>query len=91
MIVFVLQDLPFSQSSANVTGEEAQAWLTAGANVLPHEIAMRPFGGAYGGHCTALIYEFASDGSKVHVVDSRLTGKEHLEKAGLLAGLETHP
>ncbi len=91
VIVFVLQDLPFSQSSANVTGEEARAWLTAGANVLPQEIAMRPFGGADGGHCTALIYEFASDGSTVHVVESRLTGKEHLEKAGLLAGLETQP
>jgi len=39
--------------------------------------------------CTALIYEFASDGTNVHVVESRLTGKEHLEKAGLLTALGT--
>jgi hypothetical protein len=89
VIVFVLQNLPFSQSSTNVTADEARAWLVTGANVLPPEIATRPFGGANGGHCTALIYEFASDGSKVHVVESRLTGKEHLEKAGLLAALGT--
>ena len=90
VIVFILQDLPFSQSSANITGEEARAWLTTGANVLPPEIAARPFGGSYGGHCTALIYEFASDGTKVRVVESRLTGKEHLDKAGLLAALATN-
>ena len=35
VIVFVLQDLPFSQSSANVTADEARAWLVTGANVLP--------------------------------------------------------
>ena len=84
MIVFVLQDLPFTQSSAAITATEAQAWLTSGANVLPVEIAARPFGGAYGGHVTVLIYEFASDGTKVQVVVSGLTGKQHLEKAGLL-------
>jgi hypothetical protein len=89
VIVFVVQDMPFSQSSTNVTAEEARAWLTSGANVLPPDIAARPFGGANGGHCTALIYEFASDGTKVRVVESHLTGKEHLEKAGLLATLGT--
>jgi hypothetical protein len=87
VIVFVLQDMPFAQSSTNVTAEDARAWLTSGANVLPPDIAARPFGGANGGHCTALIYEFASDGTKVQVVESRLTGKQHLEKAGVLAGL----
>ncbi len=81
MIVFVLQDLPFSQSSQNITADEAKSWLTTGANVLPADIAGRPFGA---GHCTALIYEFASDGTKVQVVVSSLTGKEHLQKAGLL-------
>jgi hypothetical protein len=80
VIVFVLQDLPFSQSSQSITGEDARAWLRTGANVLPPEVAGRPFGG---GHCTALVYEFASDGSAVRVVESRLTGKEHLEKAGV--------
>jgi hypothetical protein len=85
VIVFILQDLPFSQSSENITAEEAKAWLTSGANVLPPEIAEQPFGNA---HCTVLIYEFASDGKNVHVVESHLTGKGHLEKAGLLAALD---
>jgi hypothetical protein len=89
VIVFVLQDMPFSQSATNVTAKEARAWLTSGANILPTDIAARPFGGKNGGHCTALIYEFASDGTNVRVVESQLTGKEHLEKAGLLATLGT--
>jgi len=82
VIVFVLQDLPFSQSSRETFGEEARAWLRTGANILPSEVAGRPFGE---GNCTVLIYEFASDGSAVRVVVSRLTGKQHLEKAGVLS------
>lgn len=81
IIVFILQDLPFSQSPDRVTGDDARAWLRAGANVLPREVADSLFGD---GQCTALVYEFASDGTAVRVVESRLTGKEHLEKAGLV-------
>ena len=85
VIVFILQDLPFSQSSQSLTGDEARAWLRRGANVLPPEIAGRPFGA---GRCTVLVYEFASDGTAVRVVESRLTGRQHLEKAGMLSLLE---
>lgn len=85
VIVFVLQDLPFAQSSKRITAQEAEAWLTSGANVLPPDMAEHPFGG---GHCTVLVYEFASDGTKVHVVVSSLTGKQHLEKAGVLTALD---
>ena len=85
VIVFILQDLPFSQSSKKITGEEARTWLSIGANILPPEISERPFGN---GHCTVLIYEFSSDGTTVRVVESRLTGKQHLEKAGVLSLLE---
>jgi hypothetical protein len=53
-------DLPFTQTSKEVSGEDAKAWLREGANTLPREIAGRPFGN---GTCTALIYEFESDGS----------------------------
>jgi hypothetical protein len=88
VIVFVLQDVPFSQSAENVTAEQAHAWLTSGLNVLPPQIAQRPFNG---GHVTVLIYEFASDGSKVQVVTSQLTGKQHLERAGLLTALDKAP
>ncbi len=83
VIVFVLQDSPFRQSSEQITGQQAREWLRTGANVLPRELAER----AYTGDCTALVYEFASDGTAVRVVESRLTGRQHLEKAGVLATL----
>jgi len=83
VIVFVLQDTPFRQSSEPLTGQQAREWLRTGANVLPRELAER----AYTGDCTVLVYEFASDGTAVRVVESRLTGRQHLERAGVLATL----
>jgi hypothetical protein len=80
VIAFVLQDTPFAQSAERPTAEQAREWLRAGANVLPAELANRPYG-----TCTALIYEFASDGKAVRLVETRITGKEHLERAGVLA------
>jgi hypothetical protein len=85
IIVFILRDRPFSQSSQVITRDEARAWLSSGADTLSPEAAQAPFGGW---HCTALIYEFASDGMAVRVVESSLTGKQHLTKAGLLSLLE---
>jgi hypothetical protein len=85
IIVFVLRDRPFSQSSQVVTKDEARAWLSRGADTLWREAAQSEFGGW---HCTVLIYEFASDGRSVRVVESGLTGKQHLTKAGLLSLLE---
>jgi hypothetical protein len=84
VIVFILQDKPFSQSTHGVTDAEARAWLRSGANILPREIAGRPYGE---NDCTALIYEFASDGKTVHTVDSPLTGRQHLDQAGITASL----
>jgi hypothetical protein len=83
VIVFIVQDAPFSQSSERITGDQARIWLRTGANILPRDVAERPFTGS----CTALVYEFASDGAAVRVIESRLTGRQHLEKAGVLAGL----
>lgn len=85
IIVFVLQDLPFVQSQSGIAGSEARAWLREGANMLPKDMANRPFGD---GNCSVLIYEFASDGTAVRAVESRLTGKQHLEKSGVLSYLE---
>jgi hypothetical protein len=85
VIVFILDDMPFSQSSERISEADARAWLRTGVNVLPPELAERPYGA---GNCTVLIYEFASEGNVARLVDSNLTGKQHLEKAGLLAGLE---
>ena len=84
VIVFILQDAPFRQDAQKpLTGQQARAWLRTGANVLPRELADR----GYKGDCTVLVYEFASDGTAVRVVESRLTGLQHLEKAGVLATL----
>jgi hypothetical protein len=84
VIVFILQDAPFRQSpEQQITGQQARAWLRTGANVLPRELAER----GYKGDCTVLVYEFASDGTAVRVVESRLTGLQHLEKSGVLATL----
>jgi hypothetical protein len=84
VIVFILQDTPFRQDTEKpVTGQQARAWLRTGANVLPRELADR----GYRGDCTVLVYEFASDGTAVRVVESRLTGLQHLEKSGVLATL----
>jgi multidrug efflux pump subunit AcrA (membrane-fusion protein) len=85
IIVFILQGPSFSQSPQIMIAQEAQGWLFSGANVLPPEVAKRPFSGA---HCTVMIYEFSSDGTQVRVVESRLTGKDHLAKAGVLSFLE---
>src|SRR5215471_3457157 len=68
VIVFILQDAPFRQSTEQpITGQQARAWLRTGANVLPRELADR----GYRGDCTVLVYEFASDGTAVRVVESR--------------------
>ncbi len=81
VIVFVLQDKPFAQSSERVVADDARSWLRSGLNTLPPEIAQRAYGNS---DCSALIYEFASDGSQVRVVESSLTGRQHLEKAGVI-------
>ena len=84
VIVFILQDAPFRQDPDKpLTGQQARAWLRTGANVLPRELADR----GYKGDCTVLVYEFASDGTAVRVVESRLTGLQHLERSGVLATL----
>jgi hypothetical protein len=84
LIVFIVQDKPFNQSDKVLTRDEARGLMSKGANVLPQEVAQQSFDG---GHCTVLIYEFASDSSSVRLVDSRLTGREHLERSGVLAAI----
>jgi hypothetical protein len=84
VIVFILQGPPFVQSPNEPNKKDAQNWLARGGNVLPPDIAERSF---KDGHCEALIYEFASEGGPTAklIEGSPLTGKQHLEKAGLLA------
>ena len=85
VIVFFLQDIPFSPSRNRLTTEEAQKLVNEGANMLPSEVASRPFGT---GRCTAYIYEFKSNGSSVNLVGIGVPAEKQLEKTGLIAGLE---
>jgi hypothetical protein len=87
VIVFMIQDEPFAPSpDKTITGAQARKLLSGGANVLPPQVSQRS---AKASHCTALVYEFENDGSALRKVESsRLTGMEHLEKAGLLAALK---
>lgn len=85
IIVFIFRELSFSQSPAPPTEKDARDWLRIGLNVLPADVASQKFGNRA---CTALIYEFESDGTVVRAVESRLTGRRHLVKAGIISGLE---
>jgi hypothetical protein len=86
VIVFIIQGQPFTQDpDKTFSGKQAEELLPSGANVLPPEVAQRPVAES---NCTALIYEFANDGTAMRKVESHLTGRQHLEKAGLLAALE---
>jgi hypothetical protein len=84
LIVFIFGDTPFVQSTEKMAEPEARGLIAQGANMLPEETAQRPFAGY---HCTVLVYEFASEGKGAHLVESRLTGKQHLDKAGVLSYL----
>lgn len=86
VIVFILQEKAFASSEEKASGKDAETWLQTGAIKLPAWLANRPFG--RDSTCTAMIYEFQSDGNSVKGVVSNLTGKQHLQKAGLLAALE---
>jgi hypothetical protein len=79
VIVFIIQNGAFSQSGAEVSEGDARAWLRTGLNTLPEEVARQKFFG----DCTALIYEFMSTGDRVRLVDSDLSGFDHLKLAGL--------
>ena len=90
VIVFVVTSHPFSQADAKVTSEEAQVWVSSGLNALPEDIASRDYSSAH--NCTALIYEFKQIGKHTKLMDpSQLTGKTHLNKAGLMAAFAKRP
>jgi Putative peptidoglycan binding domain len=83
LIIFVIQETPFVLSQKSMPEPEARALIGKGANTLPMATAKRSF---KDNHCTALIYEFSSDGKSVEfLAESPLTGKQHLDKAGVLS------
>jgi outer membrane protein OmpA-like peptidoglycan-associated protein len=89
LIVFVVTDVPFAQTSAKISDYEAIKWLSEGLNVLPQEIRTKPYDETV--DCTALIYEFERqpDKNPSILLPSRLDAGTHLTKSGLLASLST--
>jgi hypothetical protein len=86
VIVFVIQDRPFTEDvDKPMSGEKAKKLLRGGGSGLPKGVAAQPVAGS---QCTALIYEFANDGRAMRRVESRLSGRQHLEKSGIIALLQ---
>lgn len=87
VIVFIVTPHPFKQKNVKVNSEDAGAWVSGGLNALPEEIGNHDYTGAF--QCTALVYQFrrVGNGQPQFVEPSVITGKTHLEKAGLLAAL----
>jgi hypothetical protein len=84
VIVFVVTSKAFPQRDVKVTSEESKQWISSGLNKLPEEIGNQEYSAAHS--CTALIYEFKQTGKHAQLMEpSQITGKTHLDKAGLMA------
>ena len=84
VIVFVVTSQAFPQRDVKVTSEQSREWVSGGLNKLPEEIGNQEYSSAHS--CTALIYEFKQTGKHAQLMDpSQITGKTHLDKAGLMA------
>jgi hypothetical protein len=88
IVVFIITSLSFSQSDKKVTAEEVSEWLRSGTQSLPKSIRSLPFTDDH--TCTSLIYEFeraSPDHSPVLENPSAIDGQTHIDKAGILKGL----
>ncbi len=88
VIVFVVNDQPFSTSGRTASQADALAWVRGGLNRLPPSIAKAPLNGAHDG--TALIYQFRKVGQSGAVLanpDGAAPAVQHLERSGVLAAL----
>jgi hypothetical protein len=89
VIVFIVTSRLFTESEAETDFDTATGWLRSGMKVLPPEIGERIYTENH--YCTALVYEFEKptpDHEANYNVPSRIPGKEHLEKSGLLKALK---
>ena len=84
VIVFLLSAIPPLRTPKEVAGDEALEWLKSDTNMLPKYLAVQPIEDTA---LLALIFEFESDGSKVKVIQTLISGQAHLSKAGILAPL----
>ena len=86
VIAFIVTDVPWQQNAPRPTDEQAQQWLSTGLNALPAAVREMRYTADYSS--TALVYQFAKDGSGARLVDvSAADTLAHLDKAGLLQTL----
>jgi hypothetical protein len=88
VIVFVVNDQPFSTTGRTASQADALAWLQGGLNRLPPSIAKTPLNDAHDG--TALIYQFRKVGQSGAVLanpDGAAPAVQHLERSGILDAL----
>ncbi len=87
VIVFIISDVPFPQAPGQTSYGETIMWLKGGLNVLPMEIANKPYSKTFA--FTVLIYEFEKDKGKDPKLNqpSRLDAHTHLGKSGIWAAL----
>jgi hypothetical protein len=88
VIVFVVNDQPFSGTDQTASQADALAWVLGGVNRLPPSIAMTSLTGDHNG--TALIYQFRQVGQSGAVLanpDGAAPAAQHLERSGILIAL----
>lgn len=89
IFVFIVTSDLVVQSGTPVSQSEAEAWVVEGANKLPGEIKSAPYSKEH--TCIVYVYEFIQSGvggQASQNTPSNITGKEHLERAGLWELLE---
>ncbi|HZW82458.1 MAG TPA: hypothetical protein VFF14_03425 [Candidatus Deferrimicrobium sp.] len=89
IFVFIITSEMIIQSGTPVTQGEAETWFIEGANKLPRWMETLPYTDQH--TCTVYIYEFVQSGVGANAnqnIPSAITGKQHLERAGLWDILE---
>jgi hypothetical protein len=89
IFVFIITSEIVVQSGTPVTQGEAETWFVEGANKLPSEMGVLPYTADH--TTTVYVYEFVQSGlggSANQNIPSSITGKQHLEAAGLWEELE---
>lgn len=85
IVVFIITDVPFSQTAQTASKEEAKTWLREGQNIFPTTAAKLPINPNF--YCAALIYEYQFSENQKSKMVNRFSAKTHLEKAKLWNGL----
>jgi hypothetical protein len=84
VLVFIVTSDLVVQSGTAVAQGTAQTWIVQGANKFPRDMDLMPYTSEY--TTTVYIYEFIQSGVNANAnqnIPSSLTGKQHLERAGL--------